>query len=340
MGGQSRPITVEQVTLGNYTTTLRAVRGGPISIVFLHGIIATSFFFEPLMRKLPEGFSAYAFDLRGHGDAESEAYDARAGLLTFAEDLYALLKLLGLRSVHIVGWSIGGGIALQFAISHPAQVISLTLEATISPFGLYGTKDAQGTLCWENSSGSGGGTITPKLLEALRKPVLKHDPELSKLLYREGLKAKVGPGLIPGVSLPSPNWPGYRPGPTGIMNAVSPLYCNLTPFAHINPKPPVLWIRGDCDKMVSDSIKISPAYLGKRGIIPNWPGQAVFPDQPQLQQIRLLLEKYAGNGGKYREVVLEDCGHLVHLEKEAEFLREVLSFIASAHDLAFPSSKL
>lgn len=340
MGVQSRPLTVERVTLGNYTTTLRAVSGGPIPIVFLHGIIATSFFFEPLMRKLPERFSAYAFDLRGHGDAESEGYDARTGLITFAEDLYALLKLLGLRSVHIVGWSIGGGIALQFAILHPAQVISLTLEATMPPFGLYGTKDAQGTPCWGDFAGSGGGTISPKLLEALRKPVLKHAPELSKLLYREGLKAKVGPGLIPGVSLPSPNWPGYRPGPTGIMNALSPLYCNLTLFTHIHPKPPVLWIRGDSDIMVADSIKISPAYYGKRGILPNWPGEAVFPDQPQLQQIRLLLENYAGNGGKYREVVLEDCGHLVHLEKETCFMREIVSFIASTHNLAFPSSKL
>jgi pimeloyl-ACP methyl ester carboxylesterase len=124
------------------------------------------------------------------------------------------------------------------------------------------------------------------------------------------------------------------------MNALSPLYCNLTPFTHINPKPPVLWIRGNSDVMVADNIKISPAYYGKRGILPNWPGEAVFPDQPQLQQIRLLLENYAGSGGKYREVVLEDCGHLVHLEEEACFLRELVSFIASAHDLAFPSSKL
>jgi len=54
--------------------------------------MATSYVFEPLMCKLPERLSAYAYDLRGHEEAESEDYDAKTGLKSFTEDLHALLQ--------------------------------------------------------------------------------------------------------------------------------------------------------------------------------------------------------------------------------------------------------
>ena len=346
--------------LGSCSTTLRSVRGGPIPILFVHGLTATSFFFERLMQRLPERFSAFALDLRGHGDSESEDYEAATGLKTFAEDIYALVQQTGFPQVHVVGWSLGGGIALQFAISHPSNVLSLTLEAPISPFGLHGTKDAQGTPCWTDFAGSGAGSMFPELLETIRqgdysprnpyslvniwsrvlyKSTFKPDPELAKGLYKEGLKVKIGPGFFPGSTLPCQNWPGYRPGATGIVNAMSPLYCNLTEFTDNPRKPPVLWIRGDSDQMIGDHVKGTPASLGRKGHIPNWPGEAVFPDQPMLQQTKAMLEQYRAKGGRYREVEFEDCGHAPHIEKETRFLEELVSFVTSAYQ-SFPSSRL
>jgi pimeloyl-ACP methyl ester carboxylesterase len=55
------------------------------------------------------------------------------------------------------------------------------------------------------------------------------------------------------------------------------------------------------------------------GVIPGWPGEAVYPPQPMLGQTRRVLERYAEAGGAYREVVIEDAGHVPFLEKPAEF---------------------
>lgn len=361
MASPLRNVLVDRVKLGSCTTTLRSVRGGPISIIFVHGLTATSYFFEHLMQRLPERFSAFALDLRGHGDSESGDYDATMGLRTFAEDIYSLTQFIGISQAHLVGWSLGGGVALQFAISNPSHVLSLTLEAPISPFGLHGTKDAVGTPCWEDYAGSGAGTLFPELLENIRKgdnsernpfslaniwsrvlfkSTFQLDPEVGKQFYKEGLKAKIGPGFIPGSTRPSGNWPGYRPGEIGIMNAASPLYCNLTPFITIPKKPPVLWIRGDSDLMIGDNVRGTPASLGRKGHIADWPGETVFPDQPMLTQTREMLENYRGKGGKYREIVFEDCGHTPHVEKETRFISELVSFIDFAQNSAFHPSRL
>ena len=48
----------------------------------------------------------------------------------FAADVEALLQTLGIASAHIVGLSLGGAVALQFALDHPSRVRSLTLVNT------------------------------------------------------------------------------------------------------------------------------------------------------------------------------------------------------------------
>jgi pimeloyl-ACP methyl ester carboxylesterase len=44
----------------------------------------------------------------------------------------------------------------------------------------------------------------------------------------------------------------------------------------------------------------------------------VYPPQPMLGQIRAVLEKYAAVGGSFREVVIEDAGHVPFIEKPEE----------------------
>ena len=67
----------------------------------------------------------------------------------FADDLHALLEETGLSGArpHLVGWSVGGAEAMQYAIDHPARVASLILLAPMSPFGFGGTRDQSGTPC-------------------------------------------------------------------------------------------------------------------------------------------------------------------------------------------------
>ena len=60
-------------------------------------------------------------------------------------------------------------------------------------------------------------------------------------------------------------------------------------------------------KVLSDTLK------------PNWPGVELYPPQPMVDQTRAVLEKYAAAGGRYREVVIEDAGHMPYIEKPAQF---------------------
>src|SRR6202035_2094580 len=94
------------------------------------------------------------------------------------------------------------------------------------------------------------------------------------------------------------------------------------------PKPPVLWLRGADDVIVSDTSLYDLAYLGSLGAVPGWPGAQARPRQPMVVQSRAVLDGYAAAGGRYREVVIEDAGHGPHLDQPERFLAELAGHLA------------
>jgi pimeloyl-ACP methyl ester carboxylesterase len=120
------------------------------------------------------------------------------------------------------------------------------------------------------------------------------------------------------------------PGTGGMNNAISPKYVDLSPFAAIDPRPPVLWIRGADDAIVSDTSFFDIGFLGKLGVVPGWPGDEVFPAQPMVSQMRHVLDAYQQRGGAYEELVLADCGHSPHIEHPERFLAALHKFFARA----------
>jgi len=113
-------------------------------------------------------------------------------------------------------------------------------------------------------------------------------------------------------------------------NALSPKYVDLSSFAAIDPRPPVLWIRGADDQIVADTSLFDFGFLGQLGAVPGWPGAEEFPPQPMLGQIRGVLDRFAKAGGSYTETVLPECGHSPHIEQPERFLSLVGDFLASA----------
>jgi pimeloyl-ACP methyl ester carboxylesterase len=99
-------------------------------------------------------------------------------------------------------------------------------------------------------------------------------------------------------------------------------------FIAVTPKPPILWVRGDQDKIISDQSMFDVGTLGGLGFIPGYPGVDVFPSQPMVSQTRAVLDKYAAAGGNYREYVIEGTGHTPYIEKPEEFNREFHAFLA------------
>lgn len=327
-----------------------AEEGAPV--FFIHGNASSSRFFEETLAALPgeAGYQGFAPDLRGFGGSETKPVDATRGLADFSDDLYALTGVLGLedRRIHLVGWSVGGAVAMRYAMDQPDGVASLTLINPMSPYGFGGTRDASGTPCWTDYAGSGGGTVNPEFVRRLRegdrseedpnsprnvmnavyfKPPFGVPKEREEVLLSSMLSTKVVEGNYPGDATPSNNWPNVAPGARGMNNAISPKYCDLRGFAKVDPRPPVLWIRGADDPLVSDTSLLDFGYLGQIGVAPGWPGEEVYPPQPMVSQTRAVLDAYVQNGGSYREAVIEDCGHSPHVEKPEEFRQTLFSFL-------------
>src|ERR1700744_3288812 len=141
------------------------------------------------MRARPAGFRARAVDLRGFGDTAPEPVGGTRGLRDYADDLAATIEALGLDGVHLVGWSMGGGVVLQYLTDRPGthRVASLTLVDPVSPFGFGGTRGVDGILCDPWGAGSGGGSANPEFVERLAG---KDRTDKSPLSPRPGLLAR------------------------------------------------------------------------------------------------------------------------------------------------------
>lgn len=321
--------------------------GDPSSptLVLVHGNVSSSVFFEELMEDLASDFHLVAPDYRGYGDSERRTIDATRGMADFSDDLAALLDAMRIGGpVDVIGWSAGGNIALQLAIDHPRRVRRLVLEACGSPYGFGGTTGLDGRPVADDFAGSGGGTANPDFCKGIAagdrgdgptsaratmrnfyvRPGFTLDPDVEEKYLDGMLKMAVGDDVYPGDLTTSDNWPGVAPGTTGTNNALSPKYLDQSGFADLDPVPPVLWIRGDSDQIVSDTSMFDLAQLGKLGAVPGYPGEDVVPTQPMVSQLRAVLE---AGGGEVREVVYEDCGHSPHLERPERFAADVRAFL-------------
>ncbi len=334
-------ITARTITTKRLTT--RVLFSGPetgIPVLFIHGNASSATFFEELMLALPSGFRGIAPDQRGYGGADrSKKIDATRGMGDLADDVIALLDQLQIDKTHVIGHSLGGSVIWQLLIDQSPRFLSVTLAAPGSPFGFCGTKDVEGTPCYDDFAGSGGGVVSPEFTELMAegdrsadkqnsprvvmntyyfKPPFK--PAREEDLLSSLLSEHVGSQEYPGDMVASANWPNVAPGTWGPANALSPRYTgDISRLYRIAYKPDILWIRGDHDQIVSDQSLFDVGTLGSLGAIPGWPGADVFPPQPMVSQVRAVLEKYAQSGGKYQELVLPDTGHTPYIEKPAEF---------------------
>ena len=320
-------------------------------VVFVHGNVSSALFFQPTLLALPQGFRGIAVDLRGFGDTDPEPVDATRGLADYADDVAGLVDALKLGRFHLVGWSMGGGVVLQYLLNHAARLASVTLIAPVSPFGFGGTRDLEGTLLTADGAGTGGGAVNPKFVarltagdrslddatsprQVLRAHYVKPPfiPPHEDIYVESMLSTRIGDDHYPGDSRPSPHWPGFAAGGRGVLNTMSPLHLRLEAIAEVYPRPPVLWVRGDGDLIVSDTSAYDLAYLGSLGLVPGWPGPEAMPPQPMVGQTRAMLDRYAAAGGSYREVVLADTGHSPHLERPSEFLGVLVELLRGHSD--------
>ena len=310
-------------------------------VVSVHGNVSSSLFWQQAMLDLPPEARAIAIDLRGFGSTETLAVDATRGLRDFSDDVRATLDALGIGSAHLVGWSMGGGVVMQYAIDHGAR--SLTLVSPVSPYGFGGTR-RDGSRLSSDDAGVGGGGANPDFVARLAAGDTSADaPTSPRNVFRGSyvspeyttthedewvasmLTTSTAPGNYPGDAVASENWPGFAAGGTGVLNTMAPKYHNVAGIVDLAEKPPILWIHGTADAIVSDASFFDINYLGKLGVIPGWPGEDIAPAQQMNTQTRGVLDAYAAAGGSAIEMVPDGAGHSAHLERPAEFNAALLA---------------
>src|SRR5207248_586401 len=111
-----------------------SVAGEGELIVFLHGIGGRRQNWDAQLEFFSRDYRAAAWDARGYG--ESEDYEGPLDFAVFSADLLRVLDHFGVHQAHVVGLSMGGRIARNFALHHPERVRSLVLANTSPGFGV------------------------------------------------------------------------------------------------------------------------------------------------------------------------------------------------------------
>ena len=160
-----------------------SVLGGPIcvyeageidrpAVVLLHGAMydESRFIWDSMFPALSEHFHVFALDTPRHGG--SRPWDGELDRARLIKILEATIEQLGLQRFCIVGLSMGGGLAIEYAAKHPVQVLAMAL---FEPGGLGDHVDWQ-LFTWLYLK-------TPGMLHLLSRLYVKYDlPAVEKLM--------------------------------------------------------------------------------------------------------------------------------------------------------------
>jgi pimeloyl-ACP methyl ester carboxylesterase len=116
-----------ELTLHGHRVTYRTAGRGPV-LLLLHGVTNSSQTWEHVAPLLAERFTLIAPDLLGHGESATPRGDYSLG--AHATGVRDLLTALGHERVTVIGHSLGGGVAMQFAYQFPERCERLVLVSS------------------------------------------------------------------------------------------------------------------------------------------------------------------------------------------------------------------
>jgi pimeloyl-ACP methyl ester carboxylesterase len=135
------------------------IHGSGEPLILLHGGVGAIEMFGEVLPMLAEGRRVVAADLQAHG--RTADIDRPLSYEMMAEDVAALIGHLGLGKADVMGYSLGGGVALQTAIRHPEVVRTVVLVST--PFKRDG---------WYPEILAGMGQMGPEAAEPMKQPAM------------------------------------------------------------------------------------------------------------------------------------------------------------------------
>ncbi len=127
MATGSKAFRPRTVRIHGHEVSYRTAGEGP-TILLIHGIAGSSTTWRAVMPALAEHYTVIAPDLMGHGQSAKPRGDYSLG--AYASGIRDLLTVLDKERVTLVGHSLGGGVAMQFAYQFPEWAERLVLVAS------------------------------------------------------------------------------------------------------------------------------------------------------------------------------------------------------------------
>ena len=104
------------------------IEGSGEPVVFIHGLSDSLMYWQALTSDFTNNYRVLRYDLRGHGETPLGSDEISVEL--FSDDLKNLLDDLNIKKAHIVGFSLGGAVALDFSLKNPSYVSSMVLMSS------------------------------------------------------------------------------------------------------------------------------------------------------------------------------------------------------------------
>ncbi len=240
-----------------------APHGAPI--VFLHGWGASAFMWRHALALLPDrGFRVIAIDLRGFGLSDKPSAAGSYSLNSYCLDLDGLFDALELTRASLVGQSMGGGLALHYALSRSARVDRLVLinPACLVPIGALALARAVPGVIAE----AFGKLVTPGMVALTLKRVAYGD---ASLVTQREVDEYWSPTRLPGYA--------HAAHATLVEFDWRPIAADAA--ARLNP--PALVVLGDDDRLIHNTAESAHRLRSARvEVVPG--GHCVHEQHPDL----------------------------------------------------------
>lgn len=165
---QLNTFTTPRISVGGVNLHVRVYnstnsKGKAEPLLLLHGFTGNMRTWNQQIGSLKQNFQVITMDLVGHGSSDVPLDPARYRTEMCIRDVMAVMDQLGIDKFHLLGYSLGGRVALSVATAHPGRISSLTIESA-----------------------------TPGLINPVeRKERILSDEALAELIESEGVEAFV-----------------------------------------------------------------------------------------------------------------------------------------------------
>lgn len=169
-------------------------------LLFIHGLGSSTRDWELQVAQFAKTHQVITFDLRGHG--QSDKPDGPYSMAMFAADAAGLLQALDVATAHIVGLSLGGGVAFQLTADFPTLVKTMTIVNSAPELVIRTFKERMSV--WQRfiivrllGMRKMGEVLAPRLFPEetqapLRTTFVERWAENDPRAYREAMRALVG----------------------------------------------------------------------------------------------------------------------------------------------------